>query len=142
MESVRGSRTPQAEMMVVVTIPNQASEEWLTSDTVSRAKQLRNAQLFVDIGGVEACRFGAVTSGAVMLFDPAGVCKYAGGVTMARGHEGDNAGRLAVAGILRGEVDATPSLPAFGCRLCLPETKSLSAPGALQLPSHTHAAAY
>jgi hypothetical protein len=59
-----------------------------------------------------------------MLYDAEGTCRYAGGITIARGHEGDNAGRLALLKILEGDLNAPVTFPAFGCRLCLPEPNS------------------
>jgi len=119
--SLEGQRARDAKLIVVVTTPESPSGEWLKTATVARASRLRNGTLFVDRGGVEAKRFGAVTSGLVMLYDGKGTCRYAGGVTIARGHEGENGGRLSLLKILEGDLTAPAKFPAFGCRLCLPE---------------------
>jgi hypothetical protein len=57
-----------------------------------------------DPDGEEAQRFGAATSGHVLLFDPAGELRFSGGITASRGHVGDNDGcdrliRLLTAGV-------------------------------------------
>ena len=57
-----------------------------------------------------------------MWFDAKGQRLYSGGITASRGHEGDSVGGDAVAALLRGEPTRTAGLPAFGCRLCLPES--------------------
>jgi hypothetical protein len=110
-----------ARLEFVVPVPPDAANDWLSTDTVEQAKRLDGATLVFDPGGVEAKRFGAIASGTVMWFDPAGDCLYAGGVTDGRGHEGGNAGRDSVEQLMRGEAPSEQSLPAFGCRLCLPE---------------------
>jgi hypothetical protein len=76
--------------------------------------------LFADVGGAEAERFGAVTSGAVMLFDTTGKRLFAGGITTSRGHEGDSAGGVMLRRLLKNETLAeAPTIPTFGCKLCV-----------------------
>lgn len=108
-------------MVFVVPVPPEEPSDWLTTGTVEQAKQMQDATLVVDPGGVEAQRFGATTSGTVMWFDPEGRSLYAGGITWGRGHEGGNAGRDSVEQLMRGETPTEQNLPAFGCRLCLPD---------------------
>lgn len=72
-----------------------------------------------DVDGRLAERFGAVSSGQVLVYDVAGALAYAGGLTGTRGHEGDNAGARAVLAALRGE-SAGPGTPALGCALLAP----------------------
>lgn len=70
-----------------------------------------------DVGGVETARFGAQVSGTVLLYHADGRRLYAGGVTMARGHDGHNAGIQAVADLLiNSETQVTP-IPVFGCKV-------------------------
>ena len=115
------SAEPAPDLIVVVTVPANANESWTGTPTLERAKRLANARLYFDSGGIEAARFGATTSGLVMFFDRAGDRQYAGGITMARGHEGANVGRDCLAEVLRGAPLTNREIPAFGCRLCLPE---------------------
>jgi len=71
----------------------------------------------VDVGGTEAALFGAKTSGHVMLFHRSGRNLFSGGITSARGHEGDNPGAQRVASfITSGHADHDTS-PIFGCSL-------------------------
>jgi len=75
-----------------------------------------NVDLRVDNGGVIAARFGAVTSGQVLLYDVKGSLLFAGGITSSRGHEGDNDGLDTLEGAIRGASGhATASV--FGCSL-------------------------
>jgi hypothetical protein len=108
-------------LIVVATVPTSSDESWQNTATVEQATRLINSQLFVDAGGVEAARFGATTSGFVMLFDGAGTRRFAGGITFSRGHEGPSTGRDALTSILRNEPCNVDQTPAFGCRLCLPK---------------------
>jgi hypothetical protein len=105
-------------LIIVATIPQSAETTWAQTNLIERCMKLQHASLHVDRGGTEANRFRAQVSGTVMLFDSSGALRYAGGVTMSRGHEGDNAGRDALAQILSGEHCST-WIPAFGCQLVL-----------------------
>jgi hypothetical protein len=108
------------KLIVVATVPADAPNDWLTTDTVEKAERLAGATLVVDADGREAQCFGAVTSGTVMWFDAQGKLQYAGGITSGRGHEGANVGRDCVEQLLHGQTPPARGLPAFGCRLCLP----------------------
>lgn len=119
LRDARANHSPQ--LIVVVTIPPKATSDWLTTRTVERASNLPGATLAIDPEGRVAQRFGASTSGAVMWFDAAGECRYAGGLTASRGHEGDNLGRSSLERLLRGATQPVSSIPALGCKLCLPK---------------------
>jgi hypothetical protein len=121
LTSTSGKAVRAVDLIVVATVPEFPDESWLRSETVERVGQLANARLFIDPNGTEAARFGAVTSGLVMYFDAEGTTQYSGGITMARGHEGPSVGGECVTKILRGETAVAHEMPAFGCRLCLPE---------------------
>lgn len=111
-------------ILVLAGRPTTAAENWHDTDILRSAAKLPLAKVVLDPDGRESSRFGAVTSGTVMLFDTAGNRLFAGGVTASRGHEGDNAGSRAIRLLLRGQV--APSVhwaPAFGCRLCSPPSE-------------------
>jgi hypothetical protein len=114
----RGNYARPVSLCVVATIPASAQTSWAQTSLVERSLKLDHARLHVDRGGIEAVLFRAEVSGTVMLFDANGALRYAGGITASRGHEGDNAGRDALAGILAGERYAA-HFPTFGCRLVL-----------------------
>jgi hypothetical protein len=122
--SIEGRTIGKLDFVVDATVPANPGDDWLNTATLERAKTIPGAQIFIDRGGIEAATFGATTSGFVMLFDENNARRYAGGVTESRGHEGDSAGSRDLARILCGEVNITESIPAFGCRLCLPENQS------------------
>ena len=114
------------QLIVVATVPSNATSDWLTSRTLERANKLSDSKLVIDTEGREAQRFGAMTSGTVMWFDDVGRRLFAGGITAGRGHEGDNAGRKSIEDLLRGSTRLVVSMPALGCKLCLPEARSES----------------
>jgi hypothetical protein len=101
--------------------PSSESEDWTDTDLWRSAAAIPGVSVGVDVDGVEARRFGAETSGWVVLYDPGGRLLFAGGITNARGHAGDSEGRRAVLALL-GQGRATRSrAPVFGCSLSNPE---------------------
>jgi len=73
----------------------------------------------VDENGAEAQRFQSKTSGQTVLYAPSGELLFHGGITIARGHEGDNPGVDVIESLLQ-HKDAAPvaaSTPVFGCEL-------------------------
>ena len=70
-----------------------------------------------DDNGVEAARFGAVTSGQTVLYDEDGALLFTGGITGARGHSGDNAGRASVVALFESRTGRTSWTSVFGCGL-------------------------
>ncbi|MEZ5973957.1 MAG: hypothetical protein R3E96_03675 [Planctomycetota bacterium] len=64
-----------------------------------------------------AARFGAHTSGAVVLYSEEGRLQFQGGVTAARAHEGDNLGRESLLSLYGGSGQVVAHTPVFGCPL-------------------------
>jgi len=51
-----------------------------------------------------------------LLYDISGRLVFDGGITSARGHQGDNAGRSAISALLTGQHDVVVrATPVFGC---------------------------
>lgn len=86
-------------------------------DAWELAGQVAGATRILDPLGREAARFGAKTSGHVVVYDPAGMQRYAGGITGSRGHIGDNIGRRTIEEMLAGSADGKLGYPVFGCAL-------------------------
>jgi len=94
--------------------------DWERSDLWERASYIPGARVLADPLGASARLFGARTSGQVSLFAPDGRLLFEGGITAARGHEGDNPGAEAVADfVLRGDAPLSHT-PVFGCALAAP----------------------
>ncbi len=112
------SRSPRAAVRIV--FRDDPDGDVTSAATWSMAARVPGARRLRDPGGVEARRFGAVTSGLVMLFDAEGALRFRGGVTSARGHEGESAGGAALEAALRGDRDAARWARVFGCGLVDP----------------------
>ena len=109
----RGRVTAQ----VVFLKPRQFSDEWARTDLWHRAAEMPDVRVSFDEDGHEAKRFGATTSGHVALFDDSGGLMFQGGITVSRGHRGDNVGRRKVIDLLTGTTTEPAELPVFGCSL-------------------------
>lgn len=77
----------------------------------------------VDRDGDEARRFGATTSGHVVVYRADGTLAFAGGITGIRGHAGDNRGRRSAIAAVTGE-DHDADHAVFGCGLFAREGSS------------------
>ena len=97
--------------------PTQFFEGWEKTDLWRTASALPNVTVVRDDDGLEAERFGAVTSGQTLLYDAGGELIFSGGITGARGHAGDNAGRAALIAILDRKEPSRRVTSVFGCSL-------------------------
>ncbi|MGC3959147.1 MAG: hypothetical protein QM813_14730 [Verrucomicrobiota bacterium] len=97
--------------------PEGQPDDWVKSDLWRSAADIPGVTLHEDVGGREAARFGAKTSGQVMLFDQRGRLLFQGGITAARGHVGDNAGAAQIRALLSGAKVEARRIPVFGCAL-------------------------
>ncbi len=83
----------------------------------SLAKLIPSAKIILDESGIEAKRFGARTSGQVLLYDKQGKLVFSGGITSARGRLGDNPGKTSVIALInQGHIEQRTA-PVFGCAL-------------------------
>ncbi|HZW35053.1 MAG TPA: hypothetical protein VFF52_30290 [Isosphaeraceae bacterium] len=106
------------EVYVLVFTPGGPEPSWRPPDFLSRLGTLPGVHLLDDPGGIEAARFGAATSGHVALYGPDGRLRFHGGITGARGHEGNNGGRRAVLGAIANSSTCSPQQSlVFGCPL-------------------------
>lgn len=93
------------------------ADGWEKTDLWQSAATLPNVTVIRDDDGREARRFGAETSGQTLLYDRSGALIFSGGITGARGIEGDNAGQGALSDLLsRGEAERHGT-SVFGCPL-------------------------
>ena len=99
--------------------PDGESETWAHTDLWHLATRLSDAPPLIDYEGREATRFGATTSGHVLLFAPQGQRLYSGGITSGRGHEGDNFGCQAIRNLLDGVPVKRATFPVYGCPLLM-----------------------
>ena len=109
------SHAPRAAVRVV--FRDDPGGDVTTAATWEMAARVPGARRVRDPGGVEARRFGASTSGLVLLFDAGGALRFRGGVTPGRGHEGDNEGAAALDRAMRGASESSLRARVFGCDL-------------------------
>lgn len=86
--------------------PEGVSSGWEQTDSWRMAAALPGVTVVRDDSGREALRFGAATSGQTLLYDADGALLFSGGITAARGHAGDNAGRSELVSLLNREQSA------------------------------------
>jgi len=97
--------------------PAGFSDGWVQSDLWASAAAIPGVTPVLDDGGAEAGLFSAETSGQTVLYDAAGNLLFRGGITSARGHAGDNAGRAAIVSLLTSDEAGGRDTPVFGCPL-------------------------
>ena len=107
----------QAAISVLFLKPAGYTQAWADTDLWRQAAAIPGVTVQADDNGETARRFGAATSGETVLYAPNGQLLYQGGLTGARGHEGDNAGLSAVAALLHGQIKSAGQEPVYGCPL-------------------------
>ena len=109
------ARTPQQlTAHVIFWHPKNTAPNWHQTSLWSRAKQIPGIHVIDDFEGILANRFQVKTSGQALLYDTVGRLQYAGGITPARAHSGDNAGSDAIYAIAKSQPDSN----SIACRQC------------------------
>lgn len=109
------------QAVVLFVKPRGAPDGWENTGLWRRVEQMPAARPLLDVEGVEAHRFRALTSGQTLVYGEEGNLLFSGGITAARGHEGDSAGRGLILAALEGTRLEHPRAPVFGCALDSPE---------------------
>lgn len=95
--------------------PEGFPSDWEKTNLWSSAERIPGVTVMSDEGGIQARSFNAATSGQIVVYDVAGQLVFSGGITIARGHAGDNTGVDAITSLLiTGEADQKETL-VFGC---------------------------
>jgi len=84
------------QLRVVFFKPTGEADQWIQTDLWRRAKALPDVLLSIDEDGRLGEEFGAETSGMAYLYGVDQKLVFAGGLTPARGHEGDSEGQRAI----------------------------------------------
>lgn len=115
------SRAPEAgEVCVVFYKPVGEPDEWAKSGLYKEAQRL-GWQTRFDPGGAMAERFGATTSGHVLIYDTKHRLSYSGGVTASRGHWGDSESKATALKSLQQSLPGISTRPVYGCPLQNPD---------------------
>ena len=108
--------------------PPGVPSDWMNTDLVRTASAIPGVTIHADVDCREAQLFQAETSGQTMLYDPSGNLLFKGGITLARGHSGDNPGRTGLVNLLEDTTQTKIQTPVFGCDLfeskCRPESET------------------
>ncbi len=102
---------------VVFIKPPGESDEWTDTSLRAAAKAISNVQVVIDEENRETNIFNAQTSSLTLLYDKDGNLRFDGGITAARGHEGDSAGSRAIFEIVTSAEDVRGEWFVFGCPL-------------------------
>jgi hypothetical protein len=97
--------------------PAETDSNWALTDLWRETQRIPGVTVHRDNAGREARLFGAQTSGEIALYDAKGQLIFHGGITISRGHSGDNPGRDALQALLIGNPAQLANTPVFGCSL-------------------------
>lgn len=97
--------------------PKTVGAAWDDTSLRRSAAAIPGVTVASDVGGSEARRFGAETSGHTLLFDRNGRLLFNGGITQSRGHAGDNVGESAVVSLVSNHGAERTQTLVFGCAL-------------------------
>lgn len=97
--------------------PADAPSDWTDTDLWRKASSIPGVTVGRDEDMAEARRFGAETSGQTLLYDRDGNLLFQGGITVSRGHAGENAGRSALEAMVEQRMAREIRTPVFGCPL-------------------------
>ncbi len=112
------ARAPHRTRAYLVFVkPTGVEDHWERTDLWNAAARIPDVSVLVDDDGREAARFGAETSGQALLYDATGRLLFAGGTTVARGHDGDNAGFASILALVTDGRAMRATSPVFGCPL-------------------------
>jgi len=125
--SARASLTELSELLARVHTPAHAiilfvkpastADDWVRTDIWNTAISLPHVTVVVDRNGTESQTFDSHTSGQVILYGTNDELLFTGGITIARGHTGDNEGRQALIKQLTGQPTESVQTAVFGCPL-------------------------
>lgn len=123
------------EASVLFIRPPGVPVDWEKTDLWRQASRIPGVRVSSDETGYEAHLFGAKTSGQTVLYDKQGVLLFSGGITLGRGHAGDNEGRTAIVALLRGELPEQLQTPVYGCSLFAAQDECIDQPACVTDPS-------
>lgn len=115
LDTMKGSPS----VWIVLLSPHGIVKDW-SPRVAEIAARIPEATIVTDHQGTAAEKFGASTSGHVVLYDRGGRLTFSGGITAGRGHVGDNSGRRGLVAAIQGG-DSAHAHPIFGCGLDDPE---------------------
>jgi len=114
----------QVHGVVVFVRPRRTPDGWDDTDLRRSAAAIPGVTVMTDLDEAEADLFNAQVSGQTMLYDTSGKLLFSGGITAARGHSGDNAGRSSIISFVTEGAAQQNRTPVYGCALRTPKSSS------------------
>lgn len=112
---------PHTQIRVFFFKPKKRNLEWVKAELWNQAKGISGINLEIDEDGIQAQRYGALTSGQTLLYTNKGQLIFSGGITISRGHVGENPGAEAIKLYFRSPYQTLIQTPLFGCSIRKPE---------------------
>lgn len=118
LDRILASESQRVFTTVVFTCPPGSTADFHLGTLWESVERIPHIQVVVDHEGSLARSHGAATSGHAFLYDSNGVLAFEGGITSARGHEGDNTFAAQLKSCLQEPPSSSLiSTPVFGCPL-------------------------
>ena len=114
----------QVRGVVVFVRPQGTPDGWDDTDLRRSAAAIPGVTVMTDLDETEADLFNAQVSGQTMFYDASGKLRFSGGITAARGHSGDNAGRFSIISFVTEGAALQNRTPVYGCALRTPKSSS------------------
>ncbi len=102
---------------LVFILPEGTEQDWIHTKLWKKSQNLANTELIIDKSLQEAKVFASTSSGQVYLFNKERELIFLGGITSARGHQGDSIGNSAIKAYFRSGNMSVEKAPSFGCSL-------------------------
>lgn len=115
LADVMATTGDRLDAIVVFVGPHEGSGLGGIIDLRASASAIPNVRVIEDES--EARVFGAATSGQTLLYDEDGALVFRGGLTVARGHEGESAGGDVIKRFASNDHVTTHASEVFGCSL-------------------------
>jgi hypothetical protein len=127
LANIAGNCGGHFKAQVWFTKPAGTPDNWTNTVIWRQAAAIPGVAVYCDDLGAEALRFHAETSGETVMYDRAGKLLFQGGITLSRGHAGDNPARDALESLLQHQLFNSVQSAVYGCPLFsshfpLPET--------------------
>lgn len=108
------AEAPELSVQLVFMRTPKLEKLFKENPLISKAKTLPRTEIIFDEHGEEAKVFGAETSGHSFFYNEKSELVFNGGLTMARGHEGESVGKDSILAYFKGQKSIKDST-VFGC---------------------------
>ncbi|MEW6056476.1 MAG: RedB protein [Bdellovibrionota bacterium] len=117
LDALMAQTNRKAHVYAMFVQPKGWTENETKGPLWSKAAEIPGVIPILDPEGREAKHFGALTSGHLLAFDGEGGLGFSGGITISRGHMGDNPGLTAAIQFVNSGGAPIQQSKVFGCSL-------------------------